>query len=230
MNNTWEEVYCLLCAPMLTRGIHCWTLGWGGQISIIYPPASFLAPRSCRMQIFKRHFSSSVNEWSNHCWPKWCTQLKLRDIILTLTLKCESRNLAECQTWWHLYHPLVCISTFSKLPRDKKEISTLNSKDKIWWKGYWLVKNHFSHRCNRYIYSHILSFSWQIVFHCKKQEDKCAKIYSAITQLELQKIHRFSQSPRRPQLDTIKTLCMLNRCLNMVSRCDRWAQTLGWLK
>ena len=110
------------------------------------------------MQIFKRHFSSSVNEWSNHCWPKWCTQLKLRDIILTLTLKCESRKLAECQTWWHLYHPLVCISTFSKLPRDKKEISTLNSKDKIRWKGYWLVKNHFSHRCNRYLFTHSFLF------------------------------------------------------------------------
>ena len=180
MNNTWEEVYCLLCAPMLTRGIHCWTLGWGGLISIIYPPVSFLAPRSCRMQIFKRHFSSSVNEWSNHCWPKWCTQLKLRDIILTLTLKCESRKLAECQTWWHLYHPLVCISTIFQTVKRQERGST--SRDKIWWKGYWRVKNHFSHWCNRYIYSHILSFSWQIVFHCKKQEDKCAKIYSAITQ------------------------------------------------
>ena len=155
-------------------------------------PASFLAPRSCRMQIFKRHFSSSVNEWSNHCWPKWCTQLKLRDIILILSFKCESRNLAECQTWWHLYHPLVCISTIFQTVKRQERGST--SRDKIWWQGYWRVKNHFSHWCNRYIYSHILSFSWQIVFHCKKQEDKCAKIYSAITQLELQKIHRFSQS------------------------------------
>ena len=149
------------------------------------------------MQIFKRHFSSSVNEWSNHCWPKWCTQLKLRDIILTLTLKCESRNLAECQTWWHLYHPLVCISTFSKHPNWKTKKKRLNLKRQDLVKGLLLVKNHFSHRCNRYIYSHILSFSWQIVFHCKKQEDKCAKIYSAITQLELQNIHRFSQSRRR---------------------------------